>query len=95
MQNYLFRATRGVGQICAKRRRGQRLMAAAIAAIRNKKRRSALGLGLRLGDESENVVPTVFDDAPNKEIARLDLQKRSLNSEVYTKSTPSEEEHHL
>jgi len=70
-------------------------MAAAIAAIRNKKRRSALGLGLRLGDESENVVPTVFDDAPNKEIARLDLQKRSLNSEVYTKSTPSEEEHHL
>ena len=51
-------------------------MAAAHAAVRNKKGKKAV--------EVPDDVPVMFADAPNEELRRINLEKKNLNAQVRT-----------
>ena len=55
-----------------------RAMAAAHAAVRNKRSKKAV--------ELPDDMPVMFDDAPNKEIRRVNLEKKTLNAQVRSAS---------
>ena len=49
-------------------------MAAAHAAVRNKKKKKTV--------ELPDDVPVMFADAPNQELQRINLEKKNLNAQV-------------